>query len=95
MEGRKHTLKAELAVTRLNEDGSLGEAISLVAGDTVTDFETDNRTFIIFKLEDGSLIRAEIEFTGYGESEPGEMVGPWSFNGIKQDELFTNVSYSG
>lgn len=60
----EYTLKLELPVTLLNEDGTEGESYTVPVGETITPVYTDDdyaATYAVVKLGDGRLAKIEIE----------------------------------
>ena len=60
----EYTLKLELPVTLLNEDGTEGESYTVPAGETITPVYTDDDyavTYAVVRLGDGRLAKIEIE----------------------------------
>ena len=60
----EYTLKLELPVTLLNEDGTEGESYTVPVGETITPVYTDDDyavTYAVVRLGDGRLAKIEIE----------------------------------
>ena len=60
----EYTLKLELPVTLLNEDGTEGESYTVPVGETISPVYTDDdyeATFVVVRLGDGRLAKIEIE----------------------------------
>ena len=60
----EYTLKLELPVTLLNEDGTEGESYTVPVGETITPVYTDDdyaATYAVVRLGDGRLAKIEIE----------------------------------
>lgn len=82
----KLTLKKDLELTLVNEDGSLGEKFTAPAGSVIAPFTTDLETYVTVKLDDGRVGRAEVEVkTG---DEWGILL-----NGVFQDE-YADIPYA-
>ncbi len=77
-------LEKKFEVTILNDDGSLGETVTLKKGAKLYPCATDNSTYVIVELEDGRKARIEVEYHSYPYYED------WGIflNGINQDDLF-------
>ena len=75
----EYTLKLELPVTLLNEDGTEGESYTVPVGETISPVYTDDdyeATFVVVRLGDGRLAKVTIERAEYS----------YSINGVDQFE---------
>ena len=75
----EYTLKLELPVTLLNEDGTEGESYTVPVGETISPVYTDDdyeATFVVVRLGDGRLAKVTIERAEYS----------YTINGIDQFE---------
>ena len=75
----EYTLKLELPVTLLNEDGTEGESYTVPVGETISPVYTDDdyeATFVVVRLGDGRLAKVTIERVEYS----------YSINGVDQFE---------
>lgn len=88
----RYKLKNDLEVNVLNEDGSVGEKLTLSAGDTVSPYSTDNSSFVVLRLADGRLAKAAAEKRSWPDS--GSVLFPWAIGGVWQD-LLMDLTYSG
>lgn len=88
----KYTLKNPLDVYAINEDGTVGDKLTLAPGETVSPYSTDNESFIVLRLADGSLVRTGVEKRGWSESS--NILFPWTIGGVWQDMLM-DLHYSG
>ena len=75
----EYTLKLELPVTLLNEDGTEGESYTVPVGETISPVYTDDdyeATFVVVRLGDGRLAKVTIERAEYS----------YTINGVDQFE---------
>ena len=75
----EYTLKLELPVTILNEDGTEGESYTVPVGETISPVYTDDdyeATFVVVRLGDGRLAKVTIERAEYS----------YTINGVDQFE---------
>lgn len=75
----ERTLKRDLDVVIVNEDGAEGEAYTVPAGEKVTPVSTDLETFLDLLLPDGRTGRVKVELA------TGDDWGVY-INGVNQDE---------
>lgn len=57
----------------------------LPAGTSLTPYQTDGKTFVDLKTEDGSVVRLNIDVSNL----------PITVNGIPEDECFEELLYAG
>ena len=79
-------LKRDMELTVVNEDGSLGEKITVPAGETIAPYETDGESYVDVRTPDGRIGRAEVKISTGDE---------WCIyiNGVDQDE-YANIPYA-
>lgn len=79
-------LKRDMEFTVVNEDGSLGEKITVPAGETIAPYETDGESYVDVRMPDGRIGRAEVKISTGDE---------WCIyiNGVDQDE-YANIPYA-
>lgn len=80
-------LKKEFTLNLVNDDGSVGEEITLKKGDKISPYSTDNSSFVKVLLPDGSLGIISVELVNT-DTEWGIYV-----NGVLQD-LIADIPYA-
>ncbi len=98
LQSETYILKRQIDGILINGEATDGVHITLDAGENVHPYETDNESFLILRLDDGRLVRVDIElgdwsvFDDYPELDT---IGcPWFINGVLQD-LLADMRYSG
>lgn len=84
------TLLRPLEAVAVNEDGSLGEAVTVPAGEGIIPLRTDNATYVIMKIAStGQLIKADVEIHSWdGDGDWGIFI-----SGVKQEE-YAEIMYA-
>ena len=91
-----YELKLAITGNLVNEDGSVGEEITLGVGDKVLPYATDNESFIDLKTEDGRIVRFSVEIAGWASDpdDPDFVIDTWYIAGYPQDTV-ADMRYSG
>ena len=82
-ESQKLTLKRDMDVELVDENGASLGAYTVPAGERILPYATDDATYVIVRLDDGRLGRAAFEYHDW-ETYPDDY--GYYINGINQDE---------
>ena len=79
------TSKIDVEGKSVDESGNVGDKTTIPANSNCKLYRSDNETYVDLKLDDGSIVRIEIDDSDY----------PHTVNGIDIEEAFEGIMFAG